>query len=119
MWSLAGIPHMMVPNQRSLVPSMTFQAQAHSQDMAIAAVSQAEAPYPTYVPALTRAGWYKSLFIELLCEPEGLQAMLSVFCAETYKPGVLNQPDIQKQDKTETPGLGARANAMRTAAVSR
>jgi hypothetical protein len=70
-----------------------------------------------YVPALSRAGWYKWLFFESLCEPSSLQEMVSGFCAESYKPGVLNQPDFAKQDKSEMADLAARATAIRSAAV--
>ncbi|KAF2731146.1 hypothetical protein EJ04DRAFT_16593 [Polyplosphaeria fusca] len=120
MWSLQGIPHMMVPVARALAPLMTFQPQTHSHEMAIAKeATPATATYPTYIPALNRAGWYKSLFLEVLCEPESLHMMMTKFCADSYRPGALNQPDFQKQDKAEVPGLAARAKAARHAAVPR
>jgi hypothetical protein len=69
-------------------------------------------PYPRYVPALTRAGWYKYLFLEAASDPEALSRMLSLFCNETYRPGVLQHPDVQKQDRTEIPALATRAKSM-------
>lgn len=52
-------------------------------------------------------------------DPESLEKMLTGFCADTYKPGILNQPDLQKRDRTPLPGLAAQATALQNAAVSR
>jgi len=71
------------------------------------------------MPALNRAGFYKYFFLTMLHEPESLEKMVNAFCSDTYKPGILNQPDLQKRDKTPTPGLTARAAAIDEAAVSR
>lgn len=77
----------------------------------------ADTASPTYMPALNRAGWYKSFFLDMLHEPEGLEKMLQAFCSDTYKPGILNQPDVQKRDKTAIPSLGSRAAAIQQAAI--
>ena len=80
---------------------------------------QANSGYPTYMPALNRAGWYKYLFIEFLGEPESLEKVLTLFCSETYKPSSPLHPDLARRDKTQDSVLGPRANELRTAAVAR
>ena len=110
----------MVPCQPSLMPTWNFERQIHSQEVKIAEASAlATASYATYMPALNRAGWYKYFFLGMLHQPEELEKTLSAFCADTYKPGVFNQPDIQKRDKTESRALVSRATAISTGAVSR
>lgn len=79
----------------------------------------ANVAYPTYMAALNRAGWYKYCFLECNSEPEKLGKFLSTFCADTYKPDVLNQPDLQKQDRTEHAALKARAQAVEVEATKR
>jgi hypothetical protein len=110
----------MVPSQSSLSPSWNFRPQIHSHEMVIppspVVMNQA---YPSYVPALNRAGWYKYFFLEMIVEPEGLDKMMPAFCSDTYKPKVLNQPDLQKRDRTELTGLVGRANRTRNAAMAR
>ncbi|KAF2251893.1 hypothetical protein BU26DRAFT_502470 [Trematosphaeria pertusa] len=120
LWSLEQIPHVMVPCQASLMPIWNFQHQSHSQDIKIPTEpASANSTYPTYMPALNRAGWYKYFFLEMCHQPESLDKVLQTFCADTYKPGVLNQPDIQKRDQTPLPALASRAAAIGTGAVSR
>ncbi|KAF1970947.1 hypothetical protein BU23DRAFT_537112 [Bimuria novae-zelandiae CBS 107.79] len=119
-WSLEGVPHIMVPIQPSLMPTWNFQQQIHSQEMRIQEQTDlGSVTYITYMPALNRAGWYKYLFLNLLHQPEELEKLLGAFCADTYKPSILNQPDLQKRDKNESPGLVSRATAISTEAVSR
>ncbi|KAJ4290475.1 hypothetical protein N0V90_010692 [Kalmusia sp. IMI 367209] len=119
-WSLEGVPHIMVPCQPSLMPTWNFERQTHSHEVKISEASAlASASYATYMPALNRAGWYKYFFLGMLHQPEELEKTLSAFCADTYKPGVFNQPDIQKRDKNESPALVSRATAISTEAVSR
>jgi len=119
LWCLVGIPHMQVPCQASLAPLWNFKPQSNSQDMRVAAEPLAEdSSYPTYMPALNRAGWYKYLFLELVSEPESLEKAMLTLC-EDYKPNALNQPDLQKRDRSELKALQARATAIRTAAIPR
>ncbi|KAK7192084.1 hypothetical protein PSPO01_01656 [Paraphaeosphaeria sporulosa] len=119
MWSLEGVPHVMVPSQPSLMPTWNFQQQIHSEELKLPDESTSVSTYPTYVPALNRAGWYKYSFLNWLHQPEDVEKMLSAFCADTYKPGILNQPDMQKRDKNESPALVSRATRISTTAVSR
>ena len=119
LWALAGIPHVMVPLQPSLTPSWNFQAQQNSQDLRISEPAPSTATYPTYEPAINRAGWYKHLFLEIICESYSFPTLLSTFCADTYRPAALNQPDLQKLDRTDLPALAARAHAVRNAALPR
>lgn len=110
----------MVPCTPSLMPEWNFQQQIHSQELKLADTSTlASASYPTYMPALNRAGWYKYSFLNWLHQPEEMEKMLSQFCADTYKPGILNQPDVQKRDKNESPALVSRATAIGTTAIGR
>jgi hypothetical protein len=117
-WSLEGVPHVMVPCQPSLMPTWNFQQKIHSPELKLAEESTL-ASYATYMPALNRAGWYKYAFLNWLHQPGELEKMLSAFCADTYNPGILNQPDIQKRDRNESPALVSRAAAMGTTVVSR
>ena len=75
--------------------------------------------YATYMPALNRAGWYKFFFLEVMHAPEETGDRIPVLCADTYKPGVLNHPDVNKRDKSEFPALQARAAAIQTYAIGR
>lgn len=110
----------MVPIQPSLTPTWNFQTQIHAQEMRIREESElATVSYPSYMPALNRAGWYKYLFLNVLHQPDELEKMLNAFCTDTYKPNILNQPDIQKRDRNEPAGLVSRATAISTMAVSR
>lgn len=110
----------MVPCQPSLMPIWNFQQQSHSQEMAVAAESDlAKATYPAYMPALNRAGWYKFFFLDVIQDPESVEKTLPILCGDAYNPGVLNQPDFQKRDKTPLAALAARVTAIHTAALSR
>lgn len=120
MWSLQGVPHILVPCQPELMPTWNFQQQVHSQDLKVQEeTALATASYPSYMPALNRAGWYKYCFLNWLHQAEDLEKMLSAFCADSYNPGIFNQPDLQKRDKNESPSLVSRATAISTTAVSR
>ncbi|KAF2190148.1 hypothetical protein K469DRAFT_24392 [Zopfia rhizophila CBS 207.26] len=120
LWNLEGIPHMMVPCQPNLTPSWLSQPQSNPQSFKIAPeLPPATSTYTEYMPALNRAGWYKYLFLELVGEPEMLEKMVAIFCADTYKPGFLQHPDLQKRDKDEPGALAARANSLRTGAIAR
>jgi hypothetical protein len=75
--------------------------------------------YATYMPALNRAGWYKFFFFEMMHAPEDIGDLMPVLCADSYKPGMLNHPDLDKRDKTETHALQARAAEMQAYAIGR
>lgn len=110
----------MVPCETSLTPLWNFQQQSHAYMVGVPAdLALDNTTHSTYIPALNRAGFYKCLFIELMAEPESLEKLLQAFCADTYKPSVLNQPDLNKRDKTELPGLTSRATGIRTTAITR
>ncbi|KAF2678549.1 hypothetical protein K458DRAFT_394826 [Lentithecium fluviatile CBS 122367] len=118
LWSLEEIPHLMVPQESALAPRWNFQQQSHAQELKIPMSVLSNTITPTYMPALNRAGFYKYLFLTMMHEPDKLEQMLNAYCGDTYKPGVLNQPDVQKRDKTPLPGLAAQATAIETAALS-
>jgi hypothetical protein len=120
LWSLEGVPHLMVPCEPALAPTWNFQQQSHAEELKIPSGPPLVNPIkPTYIPALNRAGFYKYFFLTMMHDPQGLEKMLTAFCADTYKPRVLNQPDMQRRDKTPIPGLAAQATAIETAAISR
>lgn len=110
---------MMVPIQPALTPQWNFQPQTNSQDVKIPDDLPLSSTYPSYMPALNRAGWYKYFFLEMLCDVDSLEKLMRAFCADTYKPNVLNQPDLQKRDRSDAPALTARAKALRTRALER
>jgi hypothetical protein len=117
MWSLEGIPHVMVPVQPSLTPVWNFNQHSHAQHLKIIAESQST--YATYMPALNRAGWYKFFFLEMIAGSDDLGKLLTTLCADTYKPGVLNHPDLNRRDTAEIPGLKARAAEVQGVAIRR
>ena len=120
MWSLEGVPHVMVPSQPSLTPIWNFNHQSHSQEIRLLAEPPSHTSvYATYMPALNRAGWYKFFFLEIMHEPSDINKLLSTLCADTYKPGILHHPDLSKRDRTEAPTLQARAAAIQTEAIKR
>lgn len=119
LWTLEGIPHLLVPCEPVLTPLWNFQQQSHAQELRIpSGPALANTINPTYIPALNRAGFYKYFFLTMMHEPESLEKMLVALCADTYKPGIMNQPDTQRRDKTPIRGLAAQATAIQTAALS-
>ena len=110
----------MVPCQRNLFPNWNFNQHSHAQDIkVILNVPTPMTAYATYMPALNRAGWYKFFFLEMMHAPEDIGDLLAALCADTYKPGVLNHPDLDKRDKTDVPALRARAAEVQTYAIGR
>jgi hypothetical protein len=115
MWSLEGIPHVMVPVQASLAPVWHFNQHTHAQEMMV--VAELQSVPVTYMPALNRAGWYKYFFLEMLHGPDEIGKLLSALCADTYKPGVLNQPDLNRRDRSSIPALQQRAAQIQSMAI--
>ncbi|KAG9191330.1 hypothetical protein G6011_09418 [Alternaria panax] len=120
MWSLEGIPHIMVPCQSDLAPNWNFSQHTHAQEVKVRSeVPTPVSTYTTYMPALNRAGWYKFFFLEVMHAPEDIGDLIPALCADTYRPGVLNQPDLNKRDKSGIPGLQMRAAEIQTYAIGR
>lgn len=120
MWSLEGIPHIMVPCQLALCPIWNFHQQSHAQELKVSAEPPTPmSTYATYMPALNRPAWYKFFFLEVMQAPEDIGDLIPLLCAETYRPGVLNHPDLNKRDKGIIPALQARASAIQTFAIGR
>ncbi|KAF2205695.1 hypothetical protein GQ43DRAFT_467959 [Delitschia confertaspora ATCC 74209] len=118
LWALEGVPHFMVPCQPGLTPLWTAKPAPESLKLLPELPAQSS-PYPTYMPALNRSGWYKYLFLELLGEPESLEKILPLFCADTYRPNGAHHPNLTRRDRGEPSGLNARANQIRTGAIAR
>jgi hypothetical protein len=111
---------MMVPCQPMLTPNWTFNQHSHAQDLkVISDPPTSMSTYATYMPALNRAGWYKFFFLEIMHAPEDIGDLIPVLCADTYKPGVLNHPDLNKRDRSALPALQARAAEIQTYAIGR
>ncbi|KAF2024790.1 hypothetical protein EK21DRAFT_77924 [Setomelanomma holmii] len=120
MWSLEGIPHIMVPVQPALAPIWNFSQHTHAQDLKVISVPpMPTSTYATYMPALNRAGWYKFFFLETMHEPNDIGKLLQALCADAYKPGVLNQPDLNKRDRGDILALQTRAADIQTTAIRR
>jgi hypothetical protein len=117
MWSLEGVPHIMVPMQASLTPVWNFNQHSHAQDLKV--IVEPPSSYATYMPALNRAGWYKFFFLETMHGAEDMCKLLPALCAESYKPGVLNHPDLNRRDRSDIPALQARAGAIQSNAIKR
>lgn len=119
LWTLEGVPHIMVPCQSSLMPVWNFDQHAHAQEIKISTTIPAHtASQTTYMPALNRAGWYKFFFLETVHAPNDLGELMAKFCADTYKPGVLQHPDFNRRDRGENTRLQARAGEIQTHAIA-
>lgn len=118
-WALEGIPHVMVPVQPHLAPIWNFDQQAHAEELKIPGPPSATSSYATYMPALNRAGWYKFFFLEIVQNPDEITKVMPALCADTYKPGVLNHPDLVKRDNSEVQALRTRADEVQTLAIKR
>lgn len=115
MWSLEGIPHVMVPVQLSLAPIWNFNQHSHAQDLRV--TTELQSVPATYMPALNRAGWYKYFFLEMIHGPDEIGKLLPALCADTYKPGVLKQPDLNRRDRWSIPALQQRATQIQSMAI--
>jgi hypothetical protein len=120
MWSLEGVPHVLVPCQPSLMPIWNFSQHSHAQEIRlIAEPPPSTLACATYMPAINRAGWYRFFFLEIMHEPNDINKLIPTLCADTYKPGILHHPDLAKRDKAEAPALQARAAAIQSEAIKR
>jgi len=110
----------MVPVQLGLHPNWNFNQHAHAQDVkVILEIPGPASAYATYMPALNRSGWYKFFFLEMMHGPDDIGKLVQALCADTYKPGVLNHPDVTKRDRSEIPALQARAAEVQFVAMKR
>lgn len=120
LWTLEGVPHIMVPCQFSLMPNWRFDHQAHAQDLKVSAQTPVHTmSQTTYMPALNRAGWYKFFFLETIHAPNDVSELISKYCSDSYKPGVLQHPDFNRRDRSENTSLQARAGEVQTYAIAR
>lgn len=100
LWSLAGIPHMLLPYQPTLVPQWDFQTPQHNHTLMIPPTfPQADSPSPAYMPVINRAGWYKSFFMDVVADPSYMDKMVCSFAWDTYRPGITH-PDLERRDKS-------------------
>lgn len=118
MWSLQGIPHVMVPCQPLLSPVWNFNQHSHAQELKLSAVPAHGRSYATYMPALNRAGWYKFFFLEMMHGPDNINKLMPALCSETYNPEVLHHPNLATRDKAEAPALQARAAEIQTTTIN-
>ena len=118
LWSVQGIPHVLVPYQPSLTPIWNFNQHSHARELKLSAVPAHATTHTTYIPALNRAGWYKFFFLEMMHGPDNINKLMPALCLETYKPGVLHQPELTKRDKAEAPTLQARAAEIQATAIN-
>jgi hypothetical protein len=102
------------------MPTWNFNQHIHAHDVKVITQPPTHAStYATYMPALNRAGWYKFFFLETVHAPDDIGEILASFCSDTYKPGVLNHPDLNKRNRAENTGLQARAGEIQTYAIAR
>lgn len=120
LWTLEGVPHVMVPCQFSLMPVWNFDQHSHVHDLKVPTQNLAQVGSgTTYMPALNRVGWYKFFFLETMHAPNDVHELMVKFCSDTYKPGVLQHPDFNKRDRSENTRLQARAGEIQTYAIAR
>jgi hypothetical protein len=105
----------MVPVQPLLSPVWNFNQ--HSDAQSLVVVSELQATPAAYMPALNRAGWYKYFFLEMTHGPDEIGKLLLALCADTYKPGVLNQPDLNRRDRCQIAALHKRATQIQSTAI--
>lgn len=118
LWTLQGIPHVLVPCQPSLAPTWNFNPHSHAHELKLTSVIAHATTHTTYIPALNRAGWYKFFFLEMMHGPDNINKLMPALCFETYKPGVLHHPELTKRDKAEAPALQARAAEVQAMAIN-
>lgn len=116
LWSLQGIPHVMVPCQATLMPIWNFNQHSHADQLKL--TNNQATVHTTYMPALNRAGWYKFFFLEMMHGPDNINKLIPALCSETYKPGVLHHPDLNKRDHAEAPAIQARAAELQSTAIN-
>lgn len=109
----------MVPVQAQFAPIWNFDPQVHAEGLKISEPPSATSSYATYMPALNRAGWYKFFFLEIVQDPDEIDKVMPALCADTYKPGILNHPDLTKRNKSDVQALRARADEVQTLAIKR
>ncbi|KAL5119943.1 hypothetical protein ACEQ8H_002041 [Pleosporales sp. CAS-2024a] len=114
LWSLEGIPHMMVPVQASLSPIWNFRADLHAREFM--AVDQVQTGAGGYMPALNRAGWYRYFFLEMLHGPEEISRLLPALCADRYE-AALEQAEVARGDGGGMAALQAKAARLQTMAI--
>ncbi|KAF2997153.1 hypothetical protein E8E13_005330 [Curvularia kusanoi] len=118
LWSLQGIPHVLVPCQPSLAPIWNFNQHSHAHELKLSAVPTHVTTHTAYIPALNRAGWYKFFFLEMMHGPDNINKLMPALCLETYKPGILHHPELTKRDKAEAPTLQARAAEIQATVIN-
>lgn len=119
-WSIRSVPHILVPTTPKLMPIWNFDKNAHLDAVKVSVESLIDgSPNTSYMPALNRAGWYKLFFADVTRDPSLIDRLIPVLCADTYKPGVLNHPDLTKRDRSEIPGQQVRAAEVQKHAVMR
>lgn len=50
--------------------------------------------------------------------PDNINKLMPALCSETYKPGILHHPDLNRRDKAEAPALQAKAAEIQATAIN-
>lgn len=116
MWSIEGIPHVMVPCESALTPIWNFDRVTHGQHVRVGESSRGS--QARYMPALNRAGWYQFLLVEAMRAPEELGKVVAAVCADRHPAGLLGKVDLNKLDRTVDPAVRARAGELRAYAIA-
>lgn len=125
LWSLQGIPHVLVPTEPTLIPTLGSFAIPEPQSLGGRVLSPAQVPpiatahsqFPTYMPALSFESYVKSIFFDNFEGPENFPKVITSRCGDLYKPG--QHPDMSLYDPTCPPGLQAKVKTSLQAAVER
>lgn len=116
MWSIEGIPHVMVPCEGALTPIWNFDRVTHGQHVRVGESSRGS--QARYMPALNRAGWYSFLLVEAMRAPEELGKVVAAVCADRQPAGLVAKVDLNKLDRTVDPAVRARAGELRAYAIA-
>ncbi|KAJ6278772.1 hypothetical protein J3E71DRAFT_203651 [Bipolaris maydis] len=116
MWSIEGIPHVMVPCESALTPIWNFDRVAHGQHVRVGESSRGS--QARYMPALNRAGWYQFVLVEAMRAPEEFGKAVAAVCADRQPAGLVGKLDLNKLDRTVDPAVRARAGELRAYAIA-
>ena len=110
MWSIQGVPHLLIPSAPTLVPS------ASSAIVVPLRNSTTSLSLPTYIPALNRHGWARHLFFSFFEDPDSLPRTVRKTCGSQYNPA--KHPDLTLFDTTCPHDLRETARESRATALN-
>jgi hypothetical protein len=129
-WSLEGIPHILMPTSPNLIPSYAcFTFPSAPSGVFHDAFPQfpetlpdENTPLPTYAPCLPYSSYVAFFFLELYDDPTALPRMVQKFCSSSYNPlpgAQTKHPDLANYNPAVPEALMQKYKDLRNAAVER